>query len=174
MARNINEKMDGDIYSKKLIFIYGKSPVLGKNLNGKCEVIDKTEGDSKFTSHAEYFRNYIRENLSEDKNMSSIAERKEISTMLFLMQRMGHIAFAESTSKNHSKFGIIFMPKKVTDEQKEALKDLQQKLNEEKYQVNVVHDLCLDEYGCISGKTKIGTPEILDKFIEKEKDVDER
>lgn len=177
MSRNLSEKLDGNIYSKKLIFIYGKSPVLGENLDGKFEIINKIEEDSKFTPHVEYFRNYVKENLAEDKNMPIIAKRKEINTMLFLMQRMGHIAFAESTSKNHSKFGILYLPKTITENQKKSLKELKENLLKEEYQLNVVHDLYLEPDGYISGKTDMGTPEMLNKFIKnnrKDNDINER
>lgn len=177
MSRNLSEKLDGNIYSKKLVFIYGQVPVLGENLDGKFEIVNKIEKDSKFTPHVEYFRNYVKENLEEDKNMPIIAKRKEINTILFLMQRMGHIAFAESTSKNNSKLGIVYLPKKITENQKKSLQGLKEKLLEEEYLLNVVHDLYLDSDGFISGKTDIGKPRILDRYIKnnkKDNEIDDR
>ena len=70
-------------------------------------------------------------------------------------KKNGHIVFAENTSVDKHKTGILYYPQNVTDKQKKSLEKVRQELEDENYTIIVLKGLYRSEKGVLNGKQVI-------------------
>ena len=78
------------------------------------------------------------------------------------------VVFAENTSVPDYKSGIFYLPKEISDKQKESLKILQGQLEKEDYNLLAFMNLHRDEDGILTGNQKHGSAKVLDEFVNEE------
>ncbi len=93
---------------------------------------------------------------------------RDSNSIFFELQKLGHIGFAESTSKKAYKEGIFYMPKTITEKQKDTLKQFKNQLDKEDYNIMIFANLYRDKDGVIMGKIKQGKANILDDYTRQE------
>ncbi len=158
-----NEK----ISDLKIVIIYGDKKVDGENRDGEIEEIPKEPGDTpinkNFFPHYSYMNIFLRDHFKDSPNLQRYANSRDINVLMFLLANEGHITMAE-TSYPRQKATLISMPRKLTEEQKRSLEQLQKKLKEEGYSVTVFYDYKLED-GLINGKETHGDTEVLNEFV---------
>ena len=115
----------------KIAIIYGKEAVDGENKDGIVEKIYKDEDD---TAHYFYMKEFLENHFVQEKVLN---EKHDVNSIFYEMQKMGHIVFAENTSTEKYKTGIFYIPKSISDKQKESLKIMQEQLEKEDYNIKV-------------------------------------
>ncbi len=155
----------GEIEKLKIAIIYGKREVDGLNKNGVIEKIYKDEDD---TAHCFYLKEFLEQNLKSEKEIQASAMTRDSNSIFFELQKLGHIGFAESTSKKAYKEGIFYMPKTITEKQKDTLKQFKNQLDKEDYNIMIFANLYRDKDGVIMGKIKQGKANILDDYTRQE------
>ena len=158
--------MENDSIEKlKIALIYGKRKVDGEEKEGKIEKIYKDEDD---TAHCFYLKEFLEQNLKSEKEIQASAMTRDSNSIFFELQKLGHIGFAESTSKKAYKEGIFYMPKTITEKQKDTLKQFKNQLDKEDYNIMIFANLYRDKDGVIMGKIKQGKANILDDYTRQE------
>lgn len=155
----------------KIAIIYGPKEVDGKILDGSIEKIYK---DAEDTAHFFYMEEFLQSNFLDDAQVQESIKKRDINSILYEIQKLGHICFAESTSFPDYKHGIFYMPQMISSKQKETLKKFQAKLQKEDYNITELIGLHRNAEGILSGKQRQGKANILDEFIGKEQEDFER
>lgn len=134
---------DKDLIEKlKILLIYGKRAVDGKNKDGVEERIYKDE-----------------------EEIQEVLEKHDVNSIFYTIQKLGHIVFAENTSTPKYKSGIFYMPKEISDRQRKTLRKVQEKLVDEDYNITLLINLNRNENG-ITGSQKQGKAVLLNDFTE--------
>ena len=134
---------DKDLIEKlKILLIYGKRAVDGKNKDGVEERIYKDE-----------------------EEIQEVLEKHDVNSIFYTIQKLGHIVFAENTSTPKYKSGIFYMPKEISDRQRKTLRKVQEKLVDEDYNITLLINLNRNETG-ITGSQKQGKAVLLNDFTE--------
>ena len=104
------EQNEKDLIEKlKILIIYGKKEVDGKNKDGVIEKIYKEEEDAP---HYFYIKDFLKTNLTSDKNIQEALSNGQGSNGIFYeIKNSGHIVFIENTSYPEFKTGIFLCPK---------------------------------------------------------------
>ena len=146
--------MENDSIEKlKIAIIYGKRKVDGEEKEGKIEKIYKDEDD---TAHVFYLKDFLKTHFLDEPEIQKAASTNNINTMLFELQRLGHIVFTESTSQNSKiKEGTLFVPDNRSDKQNRSFESFRKQLEKEDYHLYVFTKLKRDKDGCIVGVQKI-------------------
>ncbi len=143
------------IESLKIAIIYGKGKVDGEEKEGKIERIYKDEED---TAHVFYLKDFLQTHFLDDSELQSATTTNNVNTMLFELQRLGHIIFTENTSAGaHLKEGSLFVPSNRSERQNMAFESFRKELEREDYHLYVFTNLRRDEEGFIVGMQKICT-----------------
>ena len=101
---------DKDLIEKlKILLIYGKRAVDGKNKDGVEERIYKDEDD---TAHYFYIREFLQSHLKDEEEIQEVLEKHYVNSIFYTIQKLGHIVFAENTSTPKYKSGIFICLKK--------------------------------------------------------------
>ena len=153
--KNLIEKL-------KIAIIYGKETVDGENKDGIIEKIYKDEDD---TAHYFYMKEFLKNHFVEEKILN---EKHDVNSIFYEIQKMGHIVFAENTSTEKYKTGLFYIPKSISDKQKEALKMMQKQLENEEYNITELFNLRRDEDGILIGNQKQGKADILNRWTAEE------
>ena len=96
------------IENLKIAIIYGKNKVDGVEREGQIEEILKEEPD---TAYVFYLKDFLKTHFLDEEVLQESAKTNNVNTMLFELQRLGHIIFTESTSqKSAVKEGTLFVP----------------------------------------------------------------
>lgn len=119
--------MENDSIEKlKIALIYGKRKVDGEEKEGKIEKIYKDEDD---TAHVFYLKDFLKTHFLDEPEIQKAASTNNINTMLFELQRLGHIVFTESTSQNSKiKEGTLFVPDNRSDKQNRSFESFRKQL----------------------------------------------
>lgn len=158
VEENIIEKL-------KVAIIYGKREVDGTCKDGTMEKIYKDEDD---TAHYYYMKEFLETHFRDEEDMQSALLKRDVNSIFFEIQKLGHIVFAESTSSPRYKDGIFYMPKSISKSQRQALKKFQKQLKKEEYHILEFVNLHRDEDGVLLGNQKIGNADLLDEFTKDE------
>ncbi len=154
---------DKDLIEKlKILLIYGKRAVDGKNKDGEEERIYKDEDD---TAHYFYMREFLQSHLKDEEEIQEVLEKHDVNSIFYTIQKLGHIVFAENTSTPKYKSGIFYMPKEISDRQRKTLRKVQEKLVDEDYNIMLLMNLNRNENG-ITGSQKQGKAVLLNDFTE--------
>ena len=149
----------------KIAIIYGKEAVDGENKDGIVEKIYKDEDD---TAHYFYMKEFLENHFVQEKVLN---KKHDVNSIFYEMQKMGHIVFAENTSTEKYKTGIFYIPKSISDKQKESLKIMQEQLEKEDYNITELFNLHRDEDGILLGNQIQGKANILNQWIEEEREL---
>ncbi len=147
----------------KIALIYGKSNVDESNKDGNLELIAK---DTYDTAHYFYMKEFLKNHFIDQPSIQNIISKHDINSIFFEIQKLGHIAFAENTSVDTYHSGLLYIPKSITANQKETLKQFQKQLGKENYNITVLFNLFRSEEGIIMGNQLTSNCNILDNFIE--------
>lgn len=154
------------IENLKIAIIYGKNKVDGVEREGQIEEILKEEPD---TAHVFYLKDFLKTHFLDEEVLQESAKTNNVNTMLFELQRLGHIIFTESTSKKSAvKEGTLFVPEARSERQNRAFESFRQQLEKEDYHLFVLSDLKRDEDGTIVGRQKICTAKEIRTLTESE------
>ena len=164
---NENEDL---IEKLKIAIIYGKREVDGICKDGEMEKIYKDDED---TAHFFYMKDFLKTHFTDEKDIRNVLETKhDVNSIFYEIQKLGHIAFAESTSIPKHKEGIFYIPKDISDKQKSTLKRFQKQLENEKYNIMELINLHRSEDGVLLGNQKMGDANILSEFTKDEKEME--
>ena len=164
------EEKNDLIEKLKIALIYGSKSVDGKNLDGEVEKIYKDEDD---TAHFFYMSEFLQKHFKDEVQVQESLNKRDINSIFYEIQKLGHIGFAESTSFQDYKQGILYIPKSISSKQKKTLKAFQEKLKKENYNIIELIGLERTEDGVLTGKQKQGKADILDEFVnEKQEDME--
>lgn len=147
----------------KIAIIYGEKPVDGENKDGIMEKIYKDKDDD--TAHYFYMKEFLKDHFIDEKILN---EKHDVNSIFYEIQNMGHMVFAENTSIEKHKTGIFYIPKAISDNQKETLKMMQNQLEKEDYNITELFNLNRAEDGIILGNQIQGKANILNKWTEEE------
>lgn len=157
------------ISDDKIMFIYGKDKVDGKERDGQIEELKLDKQDDG--PHYVYLAEYLESNLKDKKEVQDTIELMSANPIFYEIQKLGHICIAENTT--HENSCILYMPKQLTQKQEKSLKLVKGKMQEENYKVTLLFDLDRSD-GLIEGKQKIGEPEIINHFLKNENSKENR
>ena len=150
-----------NIKDLKIALIYGDANVDGINKNGNLELIPKEADD---TTHFFYMKDFLKNHFVDMPSIQSTVSKHDVNSIFFEIQKLGHIVFAENTSIDTYHSGLLYIPKNITNAQNETLKQFQEKLNKENYNITALFNLFKSEDGIIMGNQLFGDFNILDKF----------
>lgn len=161
------EKNKEDLIVKlKVAIIYGKEDVDGVCKDGNVERIYKYEDD---TAHFFYMKEFLKTHFNDKEEVRlALEQKKDINSIFFEIQKLGHIVFAESTTVPMHKMGTFYIPNSISDKQKNSLKIFQKQLEKENYNLMELFNLCRKEEGVILGNQKFGKAEMLNELIEED------
>lgn len=145
----------------KIALIYGSKPVDGVNKDGKVESIYKDEED---TAHLFYILDFLKDHLLDDENVRSAMDKREVNSIFYELQALGHIVFAENSSGSY-KSGLFFMPQNISDKQKQSLDKFGTLLKKSDYNLYVFSKLHKDSDGVLTGNQLQGKSDVLNRFI---------
>lgn len=155
----MEEKNKDLIENLKIAIIYGQKPVDGESKDGIMERIYKDD-----TAHYFYIKEFLETHFKEEL----LNSQHDVNSIFYEIQKMGHITFAENTSTPQYKSGIFYMPSFISDKQRQTLKKMQKKLEDENYNITELFNLHRDEEGILLGNQKQGKANILDQFTREE------
>ena len=158
----MNEAKKELIEYLKIAIIYGEKMVDGENKDGIMERIYKDEDD---TAHYFYMKEFLETHFKEEDLLNS---QHDVNSIFYEIQKMGHIVFAENTSTPKYKSGLFYMPKSISDKQKQTLKIMQKQLVDEDYNIVKLLNLHRDEEGVLLGNQIQGKANILDNLTRDE------
>lgn len=158
----MNEAKKELIENLKIAIIYGEKMVDGENKDGIMERIYKDEDD---TAHYFYMKEFLETHFKEEDLLNS---QHDVNSIFYEIQKMGHIVFAENTSTPKYKSGLFYMPKSISDKQKQTLKIMQKQLVDEDYNIVKLLNLHRDEEGVLLGNQIQGKANILDNLTRDE------
>lgn len=161
---------DFNIHDLKIALIYGSSNIDGINKDGNIELILKDKND---TAHYFYMKEFLEKNFVSEPSVQNLITKHDVNSIFFEIQQLGHIAFAENTSLENHPSGLLYIPKSISKNQKEALSKFQNQLNKENYNINVLFNLFRAEDGVLMGNQLSGNSTILDRFTGFEKSDDQ-
>lgn len=150
------------IENLKIAIIYGEKMVDGENKDGIIERIYKDQDD---TAHYFYMREFLETHFKEEDLLNN---QHDVNSIFYVIQKMGHIVFAENTSTSQYKSGLLYIPKSISDKQKQTLKIMQKQLEDENYNITELFNLHRDEEGVLLGNQRQGKANILDQFTREE------
>lgn len=152
----------------KIAIIYGNRDVDGERKDGVMEKIYKEKDD---TAHYFYIKEYLENHLKDEEDVQSVLNREnhDVNSILFEIQKLGHIVFAENTSSLTHKSGIFYIPKNITNNQIQTLETMKSQLEIEDYNIMTFFNLHRNQEGVLLGNQILGKAKILEKFI-KEKE----
>lgn len=152
----------------KILILYGDRPIDGKNKDGKVERIFKDDDD---TAHYFYIKEFLQSHMKDEQEVKkALEERTDVNSIFYEIQKLGHIVFAENTSMPNYKSGIFYIPKKISDKQRQSLKTLQSQLEKEDYNLLAFMNLHRDEEGILTGSQKHGSAKVLNEFVKEEQE----
>lgn len=158
----MNEIKKELIENLKIAIIYGENNVDGENKDGIMEKIFKDEDD---TAHYFYMLDFLKTHF-KNENLANIYH--DVNSIFYELQKLGHIIFAENTSNLKYKTGIFYIPKSISDKQKQTLKIMKKQLEEEDYNIVELLNLRRDEDGVLIGNQLQGKANILDKLMKED------
>ena len=165
-VERMSELENNLIEKVKILILYGNRPVDGEDKDGKVERIFRDEDD---TAHYFYIKEFLQSHMKDEKEVQEILEkRNDVNSVFYEIQKLGHIVFAENSSTPDYKSGIFYLPKEISDKQKESLKILQGQLEKEDYNLLAFMNLHRDEDGILTGSQKHGSAKVLDEFVKEE------
>ena len=165
---NENEEL---IEKLKIAIIYGKKEVDGICKDGKMEKIYKDEDDD--TAHFFYMKEFLEDHLKDEKDIREVLHTKnDVNSIFYEIQKLGHIIFAESTSVPKHKEGVFYIPKDISNKQRNTLKAFQEQLEKEDYNIIELINLHRSEDGVLLGNQKIGQANILSEFTKDEDELE--
>lgn len=150
------------IENLKMAIIYGKKEVDGVNKDGIMEKIYKEEED---TAHYFYMKDFLQTHFKDEQLVQdSLNQKRDVNSIFYEMQKLGHIVFAENTSNYRYKSGVFYMPNDISNKQKHTLRMLQEQLQKEDYNIIEFINLYRNKDDILMGNQKIGKADILDDF----------
>ena len=152
----------------KIAIIYGNRIVDGEMKDGVMEKIYRDDDD---TAHYFYIKEFLENHLKNEEEVQAILSKKnnDVNSIFYEIQKLGHIVFAENTSNLKHKSGIFYIPKNLTNNQKQTLATMKNQLEIEDYNILTFFNLYRNQEGALLGKQMLGKATILESFI-KEKE----
>lgn len=144
-------KKNDSIQELKVALIYGNRNVDEINKDGSMEEIYKYEED---VHHYIYMKHFLEKHLINERDVQSAAQDTNINNpdavkIFFEIQKLGHIVFQETSTPPY-KMGLIYIPKSISDKQRQTLKEFTEQLIEEDYTIVKLSNL-FKEDGIIKG-----------------------
>ena len=153
------------IENLKIAMIYGPKPVDGVSKDGHVEKIYKEQDD---TAHYFYIKDFLKDHFKDEHELQKLANKNDINSIFFELQKLGHIIFAESTSTPKYKKGMFFIPSSTSDNQKKSLQNFANQLSNEDYNLMIFYNLFRSKDGIIMGNQMQGVSNILKDFYDVE------
>ena len=147
----------------KILIIYGRKYVDGLSKDGFVEKIYKTETDE---SHFDFMKDFLKDHLVDDTELQNSVNSNNVNDIFYELQKLGHIVFAETSPNDHHKFGLVYLPKSISERQIKSLNELIGLLETEQYTIISLRNL-RRENDTLTGNEEIGQADILRDIINK-------
>ena len=148
----------------KIAIIHGNNSVDGINKNGQIDYINCTLEDEYF--HIVLILNYLENNYKDNKILQNYDIYTSINKIAITLCNLGEVVFLNTTTyrkemlEKHGKNGIFILPNDITEEQKNGILELKEKISKFN-EIQLWYDIQED----LSAKMLIGGPDIIDEFI---------
>lgn len=140
----------------------------GNELDGKIDYITCNLETEKI--HIAMMLDYLKTHYLEDEFLQNCNIYTSINSIALYLSRKGNIIFLNTTSyskemlSKHGRNGILIMPNKITENQKESLQELKEKLSKLN-ELQIWYDITEDN----NAKVLFGDVNVIDNFISKTK-----
>lgn len=147
----------------KIAIIHGNTPVDGVNKNGQIDYINCTLDDEYF--HIALMLKYLENNYKDNETLQKYNAYTSINKIAITLSDLGEIVFLNTTTyrkdilEKNGRSGILIVPSSVTDEQKNGIFELKEKISKFN-EIQIWYDIQED----FSAKMLIGNPDIIDEF----------
>lgn len=148
----------------KIAIIHGDNPVDGINKNGQIDYINCTLEDEYF--HIVLMLKYLENNYKDNETLQNYDIYTSINKIAITLTKLGEIVFLNTTTyrkdmlEKHGRNGILIVPENITEEQKNSIFELKEKLLKFK-EIQIWSNITDDFHA----KMQFGTPDIIDDFF---------
>lgn len=164
---NFLEDENTGLKDMKILVLLGDNIVDGKNRDGDVDVLEDDKNDPYYY-HALCMDYYLKTHFKDKKRVQN-CNRNGANAMFYELTREKAIVVAEDTSIGHPNTLLVYMPRTLSEKQKQNIKLLQEKIQKENYEVNLLYDFKVDRDGFLQSKNKRGNGRVFDTFIEDKK-----
>lgn len=140
----------------------------GDELGGKIDYITCNLENEKI--HIAMMLDYLKTHYLEDEFLQKSNLYTSINSITLYLCRKGNIIFLNTTSyskemlNKHGRSGIIMMPEKITENQKESLYEFKEKISKMN-EIQIWYDITSDN----NAKVMFGDVDVIDNFVSKTK-----
>lgn len=148
----------------KIAIIHGDNPVDGINKNGQIDYINCTLEDEYF--HIVLMLKYLENNYKDNETLQNYDIYTSINKIALTLTGLGEIVFLNTTSyrkdmlEKHGRNGILIVPENYTEEQKNSVFELKEKLL--KFKEIQIWSNITDDF---QAKMQMGSPDIINDFF---------
>ncbi len=140
----------------------------GDELDGKIDYICCNLENEKI--HIAMMLDYLKTHYLEDEFLQKSNLYTSINSIALYLCRKGNIIFLNTTSyskemlNKHGRSGIIMMPEKITENQKESLYEFKEKISKMN-EIQIWYNITSDN----NAKVMFGDVDVIDNFVSKTK-----